>query len=594
MSDDDGPRSARTRPPTPLDMLRTVGTQGSQGSQGSQSQIDLSGGSMASPMGTIGAKGAKDPYLATALTRSSDSLEYDNETSDNRYWERPQLDKYPFDQQSISSDVAELAVMENPFNLQTTSGNNPYYNNNTTGKQLQDAAQLHDNNPFRASATSLTGAQSAYSLSGPGSGSVESLEYSPAITQPSTNTPRTLQDAFSATSPQKSVQVHNAPTVHNSFYGSVNNSDASLSGSLPRSASNQRPIYLKHAGDPNRPHVYRDRQVGQVERQRALTDNNSNAAGSGSNVIGVVPIYEHVGTSSTAFPFANNVLPEHTRKSLNDIKPPRSLPLLPQVTIVPPTDHGDHGDDGSVYSDPPETPRSLDPGKRRSSMLQAPLGRSKSAPKLRHSEGSLKIVKPKDSKDGDLFRTRTSSRRSHTQPALVSPRSPSVKGRRSVSSVRSSEHLLYRSASGAYRQSSRRGASLQSKYEKTGKSKSATKSEIYGRNMSVIEQYIDPRESGKVSEKAMVPPSFPDDEYSAEPKTLYGVEQRQCSRSRAQALLALFLFFPPCWLLMGTGFFDEAIGIIPRREKQVALGLSAFFFIIVIVCIIIGFVLSGH
>uniref|UniRef100_A0A060T646 ARAD1B08272p n=1 Tax=Blastobotrys adeninivorans TaxID=409370 RepID=A0A060T646_BLAAD len=564
MSDDE-PRSARTRPPTPLNMLRAVG---------SQSQIDLSSGSVGS---------TKNPYLATALTRSSDSLEY-KDTSKDQYWERPQLDKYTFDQQSISSDVAELAVMENPFNLQTTSGNNPY----TTSKQLQDAPQIHDNNPFRTSATSLTGPQSPYSFSGPDSGSVESLEYSPAITQPSTNTPRTLQDAFSATSPQKSVQVHNTAPVHNSFYGSVNNSNSSLTGSLPRSAS-QRPVYVKHAGDPNRAHIYRDRQVGQVERQRALTD-NSNAT-DGSNVIGVVPVYQNLGTSSTAFPFANNVLPEHTRKSLNDIKPPRSLPLLPQVTIVPPTDHGD---DGSVYSDPPETPRSLDPRKHRTSMLQAPLGRSKSVPKLRHSEGFIRVVKHKDSRDEELFKTRTASRRSHTQPALVSPRSPSVKGRRSMASVRSSDHLLYRSASGAYRQSSRRGASLQSKYEKTGKSKSATRSEIYGRNMSVIEQYIDPRESGKPSEKAMVPPAYPDDDYSTEPKALYGVEQRQCSRARAQGLLALFIFFPPCWLLMGTGFFDEAIGIIPRREKQIALALSAVFFIIVIVCIIIGFVLSRH
>ncbi|CAN6611799.1 hypothetical protein TRVA0_004S04632 [Trichomonascus vanleenenianus] len=65
-----------------------------------------------------------------------------------------------------------------------------------------------------------------------------------------------------------------------------------------------------------------------------------------------------------------------------------------------------------------------------------------------------------------------------------------------------------------------------------------------------------------------------------------------CRRELARMMLVLFILFPPLWLLMGTGFLDESIGVIPTLEKRLALLLGLSFLIIAIVCMVVGLTLG--
>lgn len=65
-----------------------------------------------------------------------------------------------------------------------------------------------------------------------------------------------------------------------------------------------------------------------------------------------------------------------------------------------------------------------------------------------------------------------------------------------------------------------------------------------------------------------------------------------CSQLAARLLLGIFIIFPPLWFLMGAGYLDQSVGVIPKREKWIALSLGAAFFLIVIICIIIGAVVG--
>lgn len=65
-----------------------------------------------------------------------------------------------------------------------------------------------------------------------------------------------------------------------------------------------------------------------------------------------------------------------------------------------------------------------------------------------------------------------------------------------------------------------------------------------------------------------------------------------CPHLTARSFLGIFTLFPPLWLLMGTGYLDRSVGIIPQTEKFIALVLATIFFTIVVICIIIGFVVG--
>lgn len=65
-----------------------------------------------------------------------------------------------------------------------------------------------------------------------------------------------------------------------------------------------------------------------------------------------------------------------------------------------------------------------------------------------------------------------------------------------------------------------------------------------------------------------------------------------CPDLTARFFLGVFTLFPPLWLLMGAGYLDRSLGIIPQTEKFLALVLATIFFTIVVVCIIIGFVVG--
>lgn len=73
-------------------------------------------------------------------------------------------------------------------------------------------------------------------------------------------------------------------------------------------------------------------------------------------------------------------------------------------------------------------------------------------------------------------------------------------------------------------------------------------------------------------------PLFPEVALIVDEKRCNRWGQPECSmRTAIFAIIALALF-PPLWLLLGSGFFDEILGVIPRRAKQIALvfGVAAF------------------
>lgn len=70
------------------------------------------------------------------------------------------------------------------------------------------------------------------------------------------------------------------------------------------------------------------------------------------------------------------------------------------------------------------------------------------------------------------------------------------------------------------------------------------------------------------------------------------VGPRECTPLLAWSIIAAGVFFPPIWLLIGGGSFDQAVGVVRRQEKQASLALAFVFFVIVVACIIVGFVIG--
>lgn len=70
------------------------------------------------------------------------------------------------------------------------------------------------------------------------------------------------------------------------------------------------------------------------------------------------------------------------------------------------------------------------------------------------------------------------------------------------------------------------------------------------------------------------------------------ISLRQCSPQVARAIIAAAFLFPPIWLLIAGGCFDTTVGTIRPQEKLLALALAATFTVVVIACIIVGFVLG--
>ncbi|KAK9491812.1 hypothetical protein V1508DRAFT_433607 [Lipomyces doorenjongii] len=65
-------------------------------------------------------------------------------------------------------------------------------------------------------------------------------------------------------------------------------------------------------------------------------------------------------------------------------------------------------------------------------------------------------------------------------------------------------------------------------------------------------------------------------------------ERRPCSKSMARLLLAVFICFPPLWLVMGFGGLDNVVGEIPSVERMVAKVIGASIFVAVIVGLTVG------
>ncbi|ODQ67564.1 hypothetical protein NADFUDRAFT_82010 [Nadsonia fulvescens var. elongata DSM 6958] len=61
-----------------------------------------------------------------------------------------------------------------------------------------------------------------------------------------------------------------------------------------------------------------------------------------------------------------------------------------------------------------------------------------------------------------------------------------------------------------------------------------------------------------------------------------------CSVALSRLIIGCSLFFPPLWLLIGAGYFDNAFGVIPKREKRIASIMGGSFFLIVIVGLCVG------
>ncbi|KAK9389954.1 hypothetical protein V1515DRAFT_613448 [Lipomyces mesembrius] len=65
-------------------------------------------------------------------------------------------------------------------------------------------------------------------------------------------------------------------------------------------------------------------------------------------------------------------------------------------------------------------------------------------------------------------------------------------------------------------------------------------------------------------------------------------ERRPCSKSMARLLLAVFICFPPLWLVMGFGGLDIVVGEIPQVERMVAKVMGASIFVAVIIGLGVG------
>ncbi|KAK9377978.1 uncharacterized protein V1513DRAFT_428945 [Lipomyces chichibuensis] len=65
-------------------------------------------------------------------------------------------------------------------------------------------------------------------------------------------------------------------------------------------------------------------------------------------------------------------------------------------------------------------------------------------------------------------------------------------------------------------------------------------------------------------------------------------ERRPCSKGMARLLLAVFICFPPLWLVMGCGGLDNVVGEIPLVERIVAKIMGASIFVAVIIGLGVG------
>jgi hypothetical protein len=92
----------------------------------------------------------------------------------------------------------------------------------------------------------------------------------------------------------------------------------------------------------------------------------------------------------------------------------------------------------------------------------------------------------------------------------------------------------------------------------------------------------------KVPQLASGFPVLPISPFACE-KVSYGAPM--ASATLARVVLVACSLFPPLWLLMGTGYFDRAMGVIPFLEKRMALLLAFVSFLIVIACVTVGFAL---
>lgn len=80
-------------------------------------------------------------------------------------------------------------------------------------------------------------------------------------------------------------------------------------------------------------------------------------------------------------------------------------------------------------------------------------------------------------------------------------------------------------------------------------------------------------------------PSFPSQQShiisDGEKCDIYG--RKECSRGVALALLAGLSMFPPGWLLLSMGYFDNTVGVVPGWAKLIALLLGLIVFLAAIV-----------
>lgn len=62
----------------------------------------------------------------------------------------------------------------------------------------------------------------------------------------------------------------------------------------------------------------------------------------------------------------------------------------------------------------------------------------------------------------------------------------------------------------------------------------------------------------------------------------------ECSDSAAVLMIAVFICFPPMWIVLGWGGIDSVVGVVPRRHKIAARVLGSGFFVLAILGITIG------
>ena len=65
-----------------------------------------------------------------------------------------------------------------------------------------------------------------------------------------------------------------------------------------------------------------------------------------------------------------------------------------------------------------------------------------------------------------------------------------------------------------------------------------------------------------------------------------------CNPYFARLLLLVSILFPPLWLLIAVGLFDNIIGVVPKLEKEIALFLAVSFLCASITGIIVGMVIG--